>query len=361
MQISGKSLTALVNRVRSSALGALERATAVRTDRLDIQARASITAAETEIESALLRLEELVAAFAVDLGPQVRADAATASIRKDVERAVFDPQTYALGLRPTRWRVGVLGAIKRGKSSLINAIAGERIIGDEGSGEGLAFPVHVRYGGEHRAFSLDPSGAWCRIAFDDATAAANASPVLIEVPWKMPRELVLVHAPAFDSGDEYAEEIALAVAAASHATLCLFSRQLSDRELAVFEDVARSEPPKPGIFVHTLADNEAPSERRGVVELAGRYLAERGIAARRIFTVSTLDYRNAHAAGRAASAWNELGALISTIEADAEEHMARLARRAAEERAAASMPAAAQGKPAKSRLGEAFNRIFGRR
>ena len=57
-----------------------------------------------------------------------------------------------------------------------------------------------------------------------------------------------------------------------------------------------------------------------------RYLSERGIAARRIFTVSALDYRNALAAGRAPSAWNELGALIATIQADAEEHMARLAR-----------------------------------
>ena len=33
----------------------------------------------------------------------------------------FDPRTYEHGLRPERWRVAVLGAFRRGKSSLINA------------------------------------------------------------------------------------------------------------------------------------------------------------------------------------------------------------------------------------------------
>ena len=48
--------------------------------------------------------------------------------------------------------------------------------------------------------------------------------------------------------------------------LCLFSRQLSDRELELYERVA--EFGRPMLFAHTIADNEAPNERRHVVELA---------------------------------------------------------------------------------------------
>ncbi len=40
----------------------------------------------------------------------------------------------------------MLGALRRGKSSLINAIAGERVLRDEGSDVEMRFPVHVRYG-----------------------------------------------------------------------------------------------------------------------------------------------------------------------------------------------------------------------
>jgi hypothetical protein len=64
-----------------------------------------------------------------------------------------------------------------------------------------------------------------------------------------------------------------------------------------------------------------------VVELATRYLRERRIDARRLFTVSALDYLDATLAGRAASAWNEFRALRDTLEAHAEEHMLRLAER----------------------------------
>jgi len=113
--------------------------------------------------------------------------------------------------------------------------------------------------------------------------------------------------------------------------LCLFSRQLSDRELALYERVAQLG--KPMLFAHTLADNESSSERRHVVELAQQYLQERMIPVQRIFTVSTLEYSQAKREHRAPAGWNELDALVSTINAHAEEHMARLERLARAQRA----------------------------
>ncbi len=83
---------------------------------------------------------------------------------------------------------------------------------------------------------------------------------------------------------------------------------------------------KPTMFVHTLADNEAPQERREVVELAWQYLRQRNIAPSRIFTVSTFEYTQARRAERAPAGWNELEALSSTLSTHAEEHMQRLAR-----------------------------------
>jgi len=104
----------------------------------------------------------------------------------------------------------------------------------------------------------------------------------------------------------------------------LFSRQLSDRELALYERIA--EFGKPMMFVHTLADNETSAERRHVVQLAQEYLQARHIAAQRIFTVSTLEYTQAKRERRAPAGWNEVDALISTVRSHAEEHMARLER-----------------------------------
>jgi hypothetical protein len=111
--------------------------------------------------------------------------------------------------------------------------------------------------------------------------------------------------------------------------------------------------------VHTLADNESQSERRHVVELAQQYLRERTIPAQRIFTVSTLEYAQAKREGRAAAGWNELQALISTIEAHAEEHMARLQRL---ERAAAQPASPREGgqAPAEQKPRGLFARLFSR-
>ena len=255
-------------------------------------------------------------------------DAAPASNGAAVDQNdgfAFDADAYDRGLRPERYRVVVLGALRRGKSSLINAIAGTRILQDEGGNEAI-FPVHVRYGERERAYALVREGDWNEIPTSDAMAQAARSPVLIETPWKMPRELVLVHAPAFDSGNDDAEKIALAAARAGSEILGLFSRQLSDRELALYARVA--EFGKPMILAHTIADNESASERRTVVELAGRYVRERAIAISRIFTISALDYFEAAQTKRPAAAWNELGALRETLHAHADEHMTRLADRA---------------------------------
>jgi hypothetical protein len=164
-----------------------------------------------------------------------------------------------------------------------------------------------------------------------------------------------VHAPAIDSGEAHAEDINMVVAAQASAILCLFSRQLSDRELTLYERVA--ELGKPMFFVHTIADNESAKERRNVVELATQYLKERNIPATRIFTISAHEYAQAQREHRAPAGWNELGALISTIEGQAEAHMERLARleRAASE--GANPPSKDKSEPPPSKPGF-FARLF---
>jgi hypothetical protein len=269
----------------------------------------------------------------------------------------FDAETYARGLRPQRYRVVILGALRRGKSSLINAIAGTRLLQDEGGAEAL-FPIHVRYGERERAYALEAEGIWREIAPAEAMAQAACTPVLIEIPWQLPPQLVLVHAPAFDSGNAQAEEIALAAAGAASEIVALFSRQLSDRELALYERVGALQ--RPMLLAHTIADNESPTERRNVVELAARYLFERGIEAKRIFTISALDFFEARQTGRAPAAWNELGALRETLQAHAEEHMRRLAER--ERRMESFERSPPQSAPVSSRpnLRKALDRFLGR-
>jgi hypothetical protein len=167
---------------------------------------------------------------------------------------------------------------------------------------------------------------------------------------------VLVHAPAFDSGDPEAEDVNVVVASHASEVLCLFSRQLSDRELALYERVADFN--KPMLFAHTIADNEAPSERRHVVELAQAYLRERNIPADRIFVVSAHEYDEARRERRAPAGWNETAALRATLEAHAESHMARLERLA---RAAAQTPVAVGAvAPSAARAPSFFARMFGK-
>ncbi|MBC5811296.1 MAG: dynamin family protein [Candidatus Eremiobacteraeota bacterium] len=270
----------------------------------------------------------------------------------------FDESAYDRGLRPERYRVVLLGALRRGKSSLIDALAGAQLLQDEAGREAI-FPIHVRYGDEQRAFGLEADATWHEIPPTEAVARAARSPVLIEVPWRMPRQLVVVHAPAFDSGNPRAQEIALAAARAASEVLGLFSRQLSDRELDLYVRVAEFK--KPMLLAHTIADNETPSERRNVVELAARYLRERGVPVGRIFTVSAHEFLEAKRSGRAPAAWNELGALRETLETHAEEHMRRLAereRRASELASLANRSDAASTRP---RLRSALDRFLGRK
>ena len=156
-----------------------------------------------------------------------------------------------------------------------------------------------------------------------------------------------MHAPAFDSGDPHAEDVNAVVASHASEVLCLFSRQLSDRELDLYERVA--EYGRPMLFAHTIADNEAPGERRGVVELAAQYLTSRNIPFECIFTISAQEFAQARAAGRAPAGWNETAALEATLEAHAQSHMARLERLAkARSTAAAPAPIPAARKPEKS-------------
>ena len=366
----GDRVGALAPRVRTEALGPLDRALSAHADATDRAAAARRACDRADAARALAtRIETRTEAFAREsraeraelADPAVPLDPHAGRERVASGAARFDPHTYEHGLRPERWRIAVLGAFKRGKSSLINAIAGSRVLPDEGADVEMHFPVHVRYGEHHRAYALGDDAGWNEIALNVALDAATRTPLLIETPWTLPRQLVLVHTPAFDSGFPLANEIVRAAAQSASEIVALFSRQLSDRELALYGAIAQDA--KPMTFVHTMADHEDAAERRNVVMLADRYLRERAIAPQRIFTTSTLEYREALEAGRAPAGWNELVALRSTLEAHAEEHMARLARgereRAEVERLATAVPSVA-AHPASER-GSFLKRLFGGR
>ncbi len=305
-------------------LGSIERALAA-------HAAGSVVerlAAEAERRAAIARvtsaIDGLVADFMGHAAEIAAADPGPAEIHAaHADASSFDRGAYDRGLRPERWRVAVLGALRRGKSALINAFAGREVLTDDAAGS-IRFPVHVRYGERDAAYALDRDGTWTEIPFERASAQAALSPVLLLVPWTLPEQLVLVHAPAFDSGDESADDVNVVAAAHASEVLCLFSRQLSDRELDLYQRVA--EFGRPMLFAHTIADNETARERRGVVELAGEYLRQRNIACERIFTVSSHEFLTARRDGRAPAGWNETEALRATLEAHAEAHMTRLAR-----------------------------------
>ncbi|GAC1415578.1 MAG: hypothetical protein NVSMB5_04910 [Candidatus Velthaea sp.] len=363
-------VAALAPRVRGEALAAVDRALDAHASGVDrVAAARSAREHAQAIAAVATRVETLSETFAREsrseraeyADPAVPLDPAAGRERvAPADGARFDPDTYEIGLNPQRWRVAVLGAFKRGKSSLINAIAGDRVLRDEGADIEMRFPVHVRYGPELKAYALGDDAAWDPIAHDDALEAATRTPVLIETPWKLPRQLVLVHTPAFDSGFALAEQIVFSAASRSSEILALFSRQLSDRELELYGRI--NELGKPITFIHTIADNEEPSERRNVVMLADRYLRERNIIPQRLFTTSTYEYRTAREANRAPAGWNELLALASTLEAHAEEHMARLARNEREraERERLVHTTTAGGKSANGQQPSLFKRLFRR-
>jgi predicted GTPase len=337
---------------RDADLGSIERA---------LQAHAGGNVSEREhalaerrdaIERESAAARELVAGFMERDEEIAPADPGSDVVRVAHDDASFDPNAYDRGLRPERWRVAVLGALRRGKSSLINAFAGTTVLTDDVAGS-VRFPIHVRYGEREQAFALGANGEWREIPFASATAEAADAAVLVLVPWKLPKQLVLVHAPAFDSGDPIADDVNAVVASHASEVLCLFSRQLSDRELELYERVA--EFGRPMLFAHTIADNEAPNERRHVVELAKQYLSERNIPAERVFTVSAAEYTDAKRAGRAPAGWNETEALRSTLEAHAETHMVRLERLAKVHSGSAEKPAARE--PGKTGL---LARLFGK-
>jgi hypothetical protein len=334
-------VAAIAARVRTESLGAIDRALEIQRSGADPAAAARAFAERSNaVMQVATRIDTQSERFAresrverhehADVGVPLDPDAGRE--RVDPGSVHFDPHTYEHGLRPERWRVTVIGAFKRGKSALINALAGTRVLPDEGSGIELRFPVHVRYGAVPRTYALSDDAAWDEIPPSDMLEAALRTPLLVETPWDLPRQLVLVHAPPFDSGFSLAEAIVGAAAGSASEILALFSRQLSDRELDLYGRLALFG--KPMTFVHTIADNETPTDRRNVVTLADRYLRERGIVPQRTFTVST----------RETGAWNELGALRATLVAHAEEHMERL-RRADLERAEHERLAAAHSAP----------------
>ena len=341
---------------RAQRLGSIDRARTAREEHREAAAGELAGTRRAGIGAAIDRIRSSVATFVAheaEIGP---ADAGPEEIRRAHADPTFDRTAYDRGLRPQRWRIAVIGALRRGKSSLINAFAGHKVLADEAAGT-IAFPVHVRYGEHEQAFALQTDGEWKEVEIESALDEATRNPVLILTPWKLPRELVLVHAPSFDAGDALAEDLCMVAARAASEVLCLFSRQLSDRELGVYERIA--ELGKPMLFAHTIADNESAAERRHVVELAQRYLLERNIAAQRIFTISTMEYTQAKRAGRAPAGWNELDALISTLEAHAESHMARLAR--VERLAAHAAPLVNSRRESRRSPKGFWGKIFGKR
>ncbi len=153
----------LSGRVRMEALGAIDRALEVQSSGGDAaEAARACDAAATAVANLATRIESHSERFAresraaraehADTGVPLDADAGRE--RVDPGTVHFDPHTYEHGLRPERWRVAVIGAFKRGKSSLINALAGTRVLPDEGSEVELRFPVHVRYGEVPKTYAL---------------------------------------------------------------------------------------------------------------------------------------------------------------------------------------------------------------
>lgn len=344
--------SALLER-RDADLGSIDRSFAAHREARVEATRAQLEARSTSLTRDLDALRAIVDGFIERDEEIAPADPGSDIVRRSHTEGTFDPGSYDRGLRPSRWRVAVLGALRRGKTSLINAFAGTNVLTDDVAGS-ARFPIHVRYGDHDQAFTLGDDAQWHEIPFETATQAAVTAPALVLVPWSLPRELVLVHAPAFDSGDPEAEDVNVVVASHASEVLCLFSRQLSDRELALYERIADFN--KPMLFAHTIADNEAPSERRHVVELAQDYLRGRNIPAERIFVVSAHEYAQARREGRAPAGWNETEGLRSTLEAHAESHMARLERLA---RAATEMQAVVVA-PHAERPPGFFARMFGK-
>lgn len=340
---------------RDADLGSVERALQAQSAGETAARTRELSERRTAVDQAAGALHGAVAAFIAHQAEIEPADPGPAAVRAAHADPAFDKSSYGLGLRPERWRVAVLGALRRGKSSLINAIAGRRVLNDDVAGS-VRFPIHVRYGEREQAYALHDDGRWEEIPFERVAEAAAENAVLALVPWKMPPQLVLVHAPAFDSGDAHAEDVNVVVASHASEVLCLFSRQLSDRELDLYERVA--EFGRPMLFAHTIADNEAPNERRHVVDLARDYLTARKVPVERIFVVSAHEYDAARAANRAPAGWNETEALRSTLESHAEAHMARLERRA---KTLASGRSQAEEAPAESTGKRGFfGRLFGK-
>ena len=348
------ALDSALTQERDAALGSIDRAIAAHERSEDVEEAATLMRAQgAEIRHEVEAIDAIVEPFLARDREIAPAEIGEEAVRRADVAEAFDREAYERGLRPQRWRVAVLGALRRGKSSLINAFAGRRVLADEVAGA-LAYPVHVRYGEQEGAFALQSDGTWNEVEIESALEEATRNPVLILTPWKLPHELVLVHAPAFDAGDAMLEDVSIVSARAASEVLCLFSRQLSDRELALYQRVA--DLGKPMSFVHTLADNESAGERRHVVDLAQEYLRSRNISAQRVFTVSTLEYAQAKREQRAPAGWNELDALIATIASHAEEHMARLDRLAR----AAAQAAATPEQPSEQPPAEKPRGLFGR-
>ncbi len=303
---------------RAQTLGPLERACAIVNDAPACRAWAAcVNAVLVQLDA----LEQHLQSIEPPDGPRPATTPSSADApRADDASVAFDSDTYDRALRPERYRVVLLGALRRGKSSLINAIAGSAFCRTT-QREKCSIPCMFGMAAPNGRMHSSQTAAGRRSLWGKRSSRRSRCPVLIEVPWTMPHELVIVHAAGVRFG-----HAASRIDRGGGGPQCersggLFSRQLSDRELALYERVADFE--KPMLLAHTIADNESSAQRRTVVELANRYVRERRIPAARIFTISAIDYLDAMQSGRPAAPWNEFGALRDTLQAHAEEHMRR--------------------------------------
>ena len=272
------------------------------------------------------------------------------------------PDAYDRGLRPERWRVAVFGALRRGKSSLINAIAGTTVLTDDVGRQrsALSDPRPLRRARTARMRSTS-DGEWNEIdaverrrpqAADRARSRARCRGNFPSNSCWCTRRHSIRAIPT-------AEEVALAAAGAASEVLGLFSRQLSDRELELY-DARRRARQTDAASPTRSPTTKRPNERRHVVELAERYLRERGIATPRIFTVSALEYSKPRSGARRSRMERDSSALRQRSKPTPRSHMERLPNAygaRGEKSAARSMRPAEHGRQSRTEASRESTRV----
>ena len=255
------------------------------------------------------------------------------------------PAARALARRRAR------GSAARQVAASSTRLPAGRVLTDDVAGS-VRFPIHVRYGEREQAYCLDDDGAWHEIAFERARRRPPPKPpCCCSCRGSLPRELVLVHAPAFDSGDPDAEDVNVAVASHASEVLCLFSRQLSDREL---EPLRARRRVRPADALRAYDRRQRSAARNGATSSSSpaEYLKARAIPGRaRLHGLGTRIRAGARARRARRPAGTKPKRSAATLEAHAEVHMARLDALGERTRDAAPAPADEAPEPATAHEG----------